>query len=79
MKLVIAPVLVCTDIEYKTEIEPIIQILSEFDLCPRDNENRHTTWNCDVFEDCSCCPFHKANQKIREAREILQNIKKENS
>ena len=79
MKLAIAPILVCTDTEYKTEIEPIIQFLDEIDLCPRDNENRRTTWNCNVFEDCSCCPFGKANRKVREAREILQNIKKENS
>ena len=79
MKLAIAPILVCTDTEYKTEIEPIIQFLGEIDLCPRDNENRRTTWNCDVFEDCSCCPFGKANRKVREAGEILQNIKKENS
>lgn len=78
MKLVIKPVLICTGNEYKTTIEPAIAQLDELDLCPQRNENRRTTWNCDTFEDCSCCPFWKANQKIREATEILQNIKVEN-
>ena len=78
MKLVIAPVLICTGTEYKTEIEPLIKTLDEMDLCPHRNEKRNTTWNCDTFEDCSCCPFSKANQKIRDAMEILKNIEIKN-
>lgn len=74
MKLVIAPMLQCTGTEYKTEIEPIIKTLDELDLCPHRNEKRSTTWNCDTFEDCFCCPFGKANAKVREALEIIKGI-----
>ena len=78
MKLVIEPILICTEIEYKAEIEPTIKQLDEMDLCPYRNENRNTTWNCDTFEDCSCCPFGKANMKIQEALKILKNIEIKN-
>lgn len=74
MKLIIAPILQCTHTEYQTEIEPIIKQLDELDLCPQRNEKRNTTWNCDVFETCECCPFYKANKKLMEARQILREI-----
>lgn len=74
MKLVVVPMLQCTGTEYKTEIEPIIKTLDELDLCPHRNEKCNTTWNCDTFEDCSCCPFSKANVKVREALEIIKGI-----
>lgn len=74
MKLLIAPILQCTATEYQTEIEPIIKKLDELDLCPFRNEMRNTTWNCDTFEDCICCPFGKANAKVREALQIIKGI-----
>lgn len=74
MKLVIAPMLQCTHTEYETEIVPLIKQLDEMDLCPHRNEKRNTTWNCDTFEDCECCPFYKANQKIIEALQIIKRI-----
>lgn len=74
MKLTIAPILQCTDIEYKTEIEPIIKTLDDLDLCPLRNEKRSTNLNCNTFEDCTCCPFGKANAKICEALEIIKGI-----
>lgn len=77
MKLITKPVLVCTEAEYETEIEPSIERLLEVDLCPNINENRNTTWDCDAFESCSCCPFGKANAKIQEAIQILRDIKVE--
>lgn len=74
MKLVVVPMLQCTGTEYKTEIEPIIKTLYDLDLCPYRNEKRNTTWNCNTFEDCSCCPFDKANAKVREALDIIRGI-----
>ena len=75
MKLTIAPILTCTETEYKTEIKPIINDLDKMDLCPLRDESRNTTWNCDSLgDDCSCCPFQKANMKIQEALQILKNI-----
>ncbi len=75
MKIEMKPVLTCTGIEYKTEIEPLIVMLGEIDLCPQRNEKRNTTWNCDnIGDDCSQCPFAKANQKVIEARQILKDI-----
>ena len=78
MKLVTAPILICTGTEYKTEIEPVIKQLYEMDLCPLRNEKRDTTWDCNTFEDCDCCPFGKANKKIQEALQILKNIEVKN-
>ena len=78
MKLVIAPVLTCTEAEYKAEIEPLIKHLDEMDLCPHRNENRDTSWDCNTFENCSLCPFYKANMKILEALQILKNIEVKN-
>lgn len=75
MKLVIKPMLQCTATEYKTEIEPIIKMLDEIDLCPQRNEQRNTTWNCETFEDCSCCPFGKANNYIQDAKSVIKNIR----
>lgn len=74
MKLMVVPMLQCTGTEYKTEIAPIIKTLDELDLCPNRNEKRSTTWNCDTFEDCSCCPFGRANNKILEALQIIKGI-----
>ena len=74
MKLTIAPILQCTDTEYKTEIEPIIKTLDDLDLCPLRNEKRSTNMNCYTFKDCTCCPFGKANAKIAEALEIIRGI-----
>lgn len=74
MKLVVVPMLQCTGTEYKTEIEPIIKTLDDLDLCPHRNEKRNTTFNCDTFEECSCCPFGQANAKVREALDIIKGI-----
>lgn len=74
MKIVMTPMLQCTKVEYQSEIVPIIQQLDAIDLCPQRNEKRNTTWNCDTFEDCECCPFGKANQKIMEALQIIKRI-----
>ena len=74
MKLVIKPMLQCTGTEYKTEIEPLIKMLDEIDLCPHRNEKRNTTWNCETFEDCCCCPFGQANDRIQEAKLIIKGI-----
>ena len=74
MKLVTKPVLECTSVEYKTEIEPVIKMLDDIDVCPCHNEPRNTTWNCDEFDDCCLCPFGQANDKVREAMLILKNI-----
>lgn len=68
------PILQCTTTEYQTEIEPIIKTLDELDLCPHRNEKRHTTWDCNSFKDCECCPFCIANRRIREAIQILEEI-----
>lgn len=78
MKLVIAPILTCTEAEYEAEIKPLIKQLDEMDLCPCRNENRDTYWDCDAFEYCSGCPFGKANMKILEALQILKNIEVKN-
>lgn len=74
MKITVVPMVQCTDTEYKTEIEPIIKTLDNLDLCPFRNEKRSVTWNCDAFDDCTCCPFGKANAKVREALEIIKRI-----
>lgn len=76
MKLTIAPIIICTDTEYDTEIKPLVRMLGEMDLCPHRNEKRNTTWNCDTFENCDCCPFYKANAKIAEAQQILKTIRR---
>lgn len=74
MKLIVKPMLQCTKTEYQTEIEPIIKMLDEIDLCPHRNEKRNTTWNCEMFEDCCCCPFGQANDHIQDAKRIIKNI-----
>ena len=74
MKLIMTPMLKCTDTEYKTEIEPIIKMLHDIDLCPHRDEKRHTTWDCNTFDNCEDCPFSKANIKVREALEIIKRI-----
>ena len=74
MKLKIVPMLVCTQNEYENEVKPILKTLNDIDLCPQRNEERDTTWDCDTFEDCECCPFSKANIKIREALQIIKSI-----
>ena len=74
MKLKIVPMLVCTKNEYENEIKPILKMLDDIDLCPQRNEERNTTWNCDTFENCENCPFGKANMKIEEALQIIQDI-----
>lgn len=74
MELKITPMLVCTETEYENEIKPIIKTLDDLDVCPQRNEKRNTTWNCDIFDYCDCCPFGKANIKIREALRIIQDI-----
>lgn len=74
MKLVIIPMLQCTGTEYKTEIEPIIKTLDDLDLCPQRNEKRNTTWNCDTFEDCLCCPFWSSQcEGARSTRNYQKN------
>lgn len=74
MKLVMAPILQCTDTEYQSEIVPLIKQLDAIDLCPHRNEKRNTTWNCNTFDDCESCPFCKANRKIIEALQIIKGI-----
>ena len=74
MKLKMMPVLICTKTEYDNEIKPILKTLDDIDLCPHRNEERDTTWDCNTFEDCECCPFGKANIKIKEALQIIKDI-----
>ena len=74
MKFVLVPTIQCTSVEYKTEIEPIIKTLDDLDLCPHRIEEDDTIWDCDVFDDCDCCPFGQANTKVREALKIIKRI-----
>jgi hypothetical protein len=68
------PMIKSTSTEYKTVIEPIIKTLDDLDLCPNRNEKYNTTWDCNTFDNCSDCPFSKANIKVREALEIIKRI-----
>ena len=79
MKLKVMPVLVCNATEYEEVVESRMTMLDEMDLCPaRDETRKGSCWSCDTFEDCSCCPFGKANNLIQDALRELKSIKIEN-
>lgn len=74
MKLKVMPVLACNATEYEEVVKSRMIILDEMDLCPARDETRKGSWNCDTFEDCSCCPFGKANGFIQDALRELKSI-----
>lgn len=69
------PISICTLDEYTTEIKPILNELNEINICPLNRVKSKMIVNCNKFNSCKECPFGKADIKIKEAIEVIKDIK----